>query len=505
MSIRLLLAFAAGTATVGAFSPFHIVPLLAIGLCIALWLLSGAQSWKSAFATGWAFGLGQFLFGLFWIAEAFSVRDGFTYGQGIAAVVLLAVALAIYSALAFVVTWRLKMRGVARILAFAVVWTVFEWLRGHLFTGFPWNIHAASLSAFPSLIQSAAWVGSYGLSFLVTLTAALPAAILLWPGPIHMRHVVALLAIPALIWGFGALRLERHSIALREDISLILVQPGISQKDKWNPDLVRQHFHRYIDSSTIAARGTTAEKLMVLWPETAVAYPIGDQPGTRYLISKILDRPGYVLTGAPRYERLENGGYKAWNSIYAIDRYGNVAGRFDKFHLVPFGEYVPLKNILNKFGIQRLVEGLADFSAGPGAQTMMLGDMPGLSPLICYEGIFPGGVVAAHGPRPEWLANLSNDAWFGASAGPYQHYALARLRAVEEGLPLVRSTPTGISVVIDPLGREIARLDLGETGVLQSKLPKPLAVKTIYSRVHDIGFILLLVACIGIYFVRKLW
>lgn len=468
-------------------------------------MLQGATSWKSALATGWAFGVGQFFFGLFWIAEAFSVRDGFSYGQGIGAIILLSMSLAIYPALAFGISWKLKLRGVGQILAFAALWTVFEWLRGHLFTGFPWNIHASSLSAFPSLIQSAAFIGSYGLSFFVTLAAALPAAILLWPPRGCVRHVVALLVLPALIWGFGAFRLQQHSIALREDISLILVQPGISQKDKWNPDLIRQHFHRYIDSSTRAARGSHAQKLMILWPETAVAYPIGDQPGTRYLISKILDRPGYVLTGAPRYERLENGGYKAWNSIYAIDRFGNVAAQYDKFHLVPFGEYVPFKNILNHMGIQRVVEALADFSAGPGPQTLLLDDVPGLSPLICYEGIFPGGVVADDGPRPEWLANLSNDAWFGTSAGPYQHYALARLRAVEEGLPLVRSTPTGISVVIDPLGREIARLDLGETGVLSSRLPKPLAVKTIYSRVHDKGLLLLLVACIGIYFVRKLW
>jgi len=478
---------------------------LAIGLTLALWLLQGATSWKSALATGWAFGVGQFFFGLFWIAEAFSVRDGFSYGQGISAIVLLSMALAIYPAFAFGMSWRLNLRGVGQILAFAALWTMFEWLRGHLFTGFPWNIHASSLSAFPSLIQSAAFIGSYGLSFFVTLAAALPATVLLWPPRTYMRHVVALLAIPALIWGFGAFRLQQHSIALREDISLVLVQPGISQRDKWNPDLIRQHFHRYIDSSTRAARGSHAQKLMILWPETAVAYPIGDQPGTRYLISKILDRPGYVLTGAPRYERQEDGSYKAWNSIYAIDRFGNVAARYDKFHLVPFGEYVPFKNILNHAGIQRIVEALADFSAGPGPQTLLLDDVPGLSPLICYEGIFPGGVVSDSGPRPEWLANLSNDAWFGSSAGPYQHYALARLRAVEEGLPLVRSTPTGISVVIDPLGREIARLDLGKTGVLQSKLPKPLAVKTIYSRVHDKALLLLFVVCIGIYFVRKLW
>jgi apolipoprotein N-acyltransferase len=491
--------------SVGAFSPFHIFPLLAVSLPLALWLLQGAPSWKGALALGWAFGFGQFLLGLFWIAEAFSVREGFNYGEGMGAVFLLSAALAIYPALAFLATWRFARRGMAQVILFAVFWSLAEWLRGHMFTGFPWNIHAASLSAFPSLIQSVAWVGGYGLSLLVTLAASIPAAVLLWPGTKYMRQIVTLLAIPLVVWGFGLWRLEQHSIALREDISLILVQPGISQKDKWNPELIRRHFHQYIDSSTLAASHSHASKLLVLWPETAVAYPVGDQPGTRYLISKILDRPGYVITGAPRYERQDNGSYKAWNSIFAIDRFGNVAGQYDKFHLVPFGEYVPLKSLLSVLGIERIVEALADFSAGPGPRTLSLDGIPSFSPLICYEGIFPGSVKEDAQTRPDWLVNLSNDAWFGASAGPYQHYALARLRAVEEGLPLVRSTPTGISVVVDSLGREIARLDLGETGVLQSALPKSLGTETVYSRVNDLSFLLLLVGLVIIYFVQKLW
>jgi apolipoprotein N-acyltransferase len=210
----------------------------------------------------------------------------------------------------------------------------------------------------------------------------------------------------------------------------------------------------------------------VVWPESATPYPLEDDPIARSMVGEVAPPGGYVLTGGERFD-LASEPPVAWNSLFVIDDAGALAGRYDKRELVPFGEYLPFRALLGQPGLGTLTRGTIDFHPGPGAVTLELPGLPPFSPLICYEVIFPGAVVEP-GARPAWLLNVTNDAWFGRSSGPYQHLAMARMRSVEQGLPLVRSANTGISAVIDPWGREQARMELGEMGTLDADLPQAL-------------------------------
>lgn len=502
---QMMWAFLLGALSILAFAPYHILPALVLSFTLLIWLHDGCRTVKAAALLGFSFGFGQFLIGLFWIAEAFSVREGFSYAQGVISVFALSAGLSLFPTLILAVYHKLSMKGAARVLMFAALWSLGEWIRGHVFTGFPWNINAASVSAFPILTQSAAYLGAYGLSFLMTLVAVLPASLISPSGEWRMRPLIAVLILPLILMSGGAMRLQNHPTQMHEDLTLVLVQAGIGQKEKWQRDKLHEHFRTYMDMSATALEAVKTPNVAIIWPETAIAYPVDEQPGTRFLISKILDRNGVIITGAPRFERLGADEYAAWNSIFAIDNAGNITGAYDKAHLVPFGEYVPLRPLLARIGIERIVESLADFRAGPGPMTLTLNGLPAFSPLVCYEAIFPGRVTAHEGPRPQWLANLSNDAWFGDSSGPAQHYALARLRAVEEGLPLIRATPTGISVATDPLGREIARLEQGKKGVLLTSIPLPLDTSPLFSEWGHLLYFLLISVIFVICFVRKLW
>jgi apolipoprotein N-acyltransferase len=253
---------------------------------------------------------------------------------------------------------------------------------------------------------------------------------------------------------------------------LRLVQPDIEQSLKWDPQERQRNLILTADISLAPGFERVAH---VLWPETATLFALAGEPAFRRELAQLVPAGGYLITGSPRIER--EPALVAWNSLHALDAAGEIRATFDKFHLVPFGEYVPLRAILP---IDRVVPGGMDFSAGPGPIRLEIPGLPAASPLICYEIIFPGAVVPA-GPRPQLLVNLTNDSWFGVSAGPYQHFAAARLRAVEEGLPLIRSAGGGISGVIDPYGRATARLDLAVAGILDTDLPQSIP-PTLYAQ-----------------------
>ncbi|MFZ5609405.1 MAG: apolipoprotein N-acyltransferase [Pseudomonadota bacterium] len=504
---RWLAAGLLGLLSVAAYAPFYITPALILAFTGLVWLLDGATRWRAAAATGWWFAFGQFIGGLAWIANAFAVREGFTYGQGLIAVFALAAAMALYGVLAALIARALWSCNWRRVLALTLGWSVAEWLRGHLFTGFPWNLPASALAFSPLPLQPAAWIGAYGLSALVILLAALPAALTYPPGAAarpSLKPLFVWLGLVLLLLVGGMLRLNMHPTRFQEDLALILVQPNIDQARKWREELLLDHLRRYMDMTANALAATPAKNVAILWPETAIAYPIEAQTGMRYLLARLIDRPGYLITGAPRFKVEENGAYQAWNSLFAIDREGTIAAAYDKAHLVPFGEYVPLRPLLSRLGVERLAQSLADFSPGPGPMTLAPPGLPAFSPLICYEGIFPGAVVAPGALRPAWLVNVSNDAWFGMSIGPHQHFAAARLRAVEEGLPLARATPTGISAVIDPVGRVIKRLGLGKSGVLISPLPQALTPAPGYARWGDWAFLVLAMLILVLSFPRRL-
>jgi apolipoprotein N-acyltransferase len=280
----------------------------------------------------------------------------------------------------------------------------------------------------------------------------------------------------ALLWSGGALRLAGATAPAGPAPVLRLVQGNVAQHHKWQPELRAQWFRRHLDLSAQGADGVQA----VIWPESATPYAIDQEPEVRRLIGQVVPPGGLLLTGGERFD-FDSAPARAWNSLFVLDPGGTVVTRYDKRDLVPFGEFLPARGLLGRLGLQKVTGGSVDFQPGPGRQTIALPGLPPFSPLICYEAIFPGGVVEP-GARPAWLLNVTNDAWFGRSSGPYQHLAMARLRAVEEGLPLVRAANTGISAVVDPWGRIAARLDLGVTGVLDAALPAPLAAPPPFAR-----------------------
>ena len=480
---RLGLAALLGVLAVGALPPLYIVPLIIPALTGLLWLLRGATIRRGAFAAGWAFGFGYFAAGLYWVTHAL-LTDPEKFGwMAPFAVPALAAGLAIFIGLAALAAHMCRARGIAAVLVFAIAWSVAEWLRGFVLTGFPWN-PIGSVWAFSHVtMQPASAIGVYGLGFLTVATAAMPAA-LGWTGARRWRPVAAGFAVLALCMVAGSARLSGPDPGNVPDVRLRIVQANIEQTHKWRRALRMAHLERHLKLTGSAGAANITH---VIWPETAAPFFLSIDERARAAIAAVTPRGGLVITGAVR--RTARRPLKFWNSLHAIDDKGRTAGRYDKHHLVPFGEYVPLRRYLP---IKKIAGGDTEFSRGPGAVTLKLPGLPPVSPLICYEAIFPAAVIAANAPRPDWLLNITNDAWFGKSAGPHQHLAAARFRAVEEGLPLVRAANTGISAVFDAYGREIARLGLGRTGVLDSPLPRKLASSTIFSATGNWALVVLL-------------
>jgi apolipoprotein N-acyltransferase len=292
-----------------------------------------------------------------------------------------------------------------------------------------------------------------------------------------------------LVWAGGALRLAEATVEDVPGIRLRLVQGNVPQADKWRSELRNQWFGHHLRLSGDDAQGITH----VIWPESASPYPLSQVADARALIAQVVPPGGLLLTGGERFDFSQDPP-KAWNSLFVVDDTGAVRAHYDKRDLVPFGEFMPLRDLLAKVGLDKLTPGSLDFQAGSGRTTIALPGLPPFSPLICYETIFPGRVFDPDA-RPAWLLNITNDGWFGKSSGPYQHLAMARMRAIEEGLPMVRAANTGISVVVDPWGRERARLDLGETGVLDAALPLPLPW-TVFGRARWWPLALAVAACL---------
>jgi apolipoprotein N-acyltransferase len=391
----------------------------------------------------------------------------------------------VFTGAATAATRAFRIGGAALPAGLALFWGLGEFARGHVLTGFPWNLTATAWLASDAIAQNAAWFGAYGFSALSVFVFALPASLARasWRGP------VAALALVALAWMAGAWRLPAGDVALLPDIRLRIVQPAVPQALKWDPEARERNLEELIALTRSAGFDSRTH---VIWSETATAFPVwGDLPvlaARRAQVAAAVPPGGILVTGAPRFARDAAGDIQVWNSLHAIEANGEIDATYDKFHLVPFGEYVPLREILP---IDRVVPGGMDFSAGPGPQTLAIRGLPPASPLICYEIIFPGRVVEP-GVRPGVLVNVTNDSWFGDSAGPYQHFASARMRAIEEGLPLIRAAGGGISAVLDPFGRPVAFLGLGKRGFIDAGLPEA-AAPTVAGRFGDFPFAVLLV------------
>jgi apolipoprotein N-acyltransferase len=476
------LAIALGSGALAAFAlpPFYLVPLLLISLPILFWLLAGASGPMRAGLIGFAFGMGHHIVGLYWISHSLLIdpwRHGWLiplFVGGLAAILAVFIALAAAAARALA-----GHKVVPLLLAFAGLWTFGEWLRGWVFTGFPWNLLGSVWLWSDPMVQLASVTGTWGLSLFTLLVLGSPAV----AGDATAPRLQRLAALPLalLLLGanffFGTERLAAGVAGSVDNVLLRLVQPNIPQTLKWDASLAEDHVLKLIRMSVA---GDASHKITdVIWPETAVPFSLERNPGLAQALAAAVPPGGLLITGIPRVSQTSSG--PAWhNSMVALDGTGVVRASFDKFHLVPFGEYVPIRWIP---GVDRIAPGETDFTAGPGPTTLELPGLPPVSPLICYEVIFPGAVVDA-AARPAWLLNITNDAWFGLSTGPHQHFASARLRAVEEGLPLVRVANTGISGVVDPYGRVLARLELGREGVIDTTLPRALS-PTPYARFGD--------------------
>ncbi len=454
-------AFGLGAFAALALPPVHAVPVLLVALPGLFIMTMEAPSARRAALLAFAWGWGFHVAGLHWLTNAILTEVERYWWLVPLAVPGLAIPLAGFTLIpALAARWAAP--GWPRILAFASAWVAAEMLRGILFTGFPWNL-IGSVWAFGALpIQSAAWIGVHGLGLVTMLVVLAPM--------MGGRGAAGSLAAVAALAAFGLARLVPQE-ADPEPVALVLVQGNVAQEAKWREDSRIPIFQRYIDLTAAGVRAAQRDapdsRILVIWPETASPFLLANDPNAARLATAPLPPGATLLAGSVRAEFAPDGRpTRVWNSLVALDAQGAVLDAYDKVHLVPFGEYTPLRGLLPI----RLVLSALDFSAGPGLRRISLPGLPSFGSLICYEVIFPGAVTPAD--RPGFLVNVTNDAWFGVSAGPYQHLAAARLRAVEEGLPLARAAQTGISAVFDARGREVERLGLAETGVVLAPLPR---------------------------------
>jgi apolipoprotein N-acyltransferase len=505
---RRLIAFFAGALSALSMAPFNLWPVLAVTFPVFVWLLDGAGAGRAglraAFFTGWWFGFGYFLAGLYWIGMAFLVdADQFAWLLPLP-VIGLPMFLALFTALGALIARYLWSPGAARIFAFALGLTIADWLRGHVLTGFPWNSFGYALGDISWFSQGAAYIGLWGLTLLALAIFASPATL------IDKRRRILAPALSAFalvaLAGFGFYRLSTAEAAFYPDAQLRVMQPNLSQDERFRTSAKNEIMDRY---TFISDRATSPEVQGVkdvthlFWPESAFPFFLEREADMLARISKLI-APGTILvTGAARYEEPKNGGKEPhyYNSIRVIGADGSIIATYDKVHLVPFGEYLPFQHFMESLGLEQLTRQRGGFSAGPKLRALSIPGLPPAAPLICYEAIFPGEVIP-DGPRPAWMLNVSNDAWFGMTPGPYQHLAQARLRTVEEGLPLVRATNNGISAVIDPFGRILKSIPLGEEGVLDSKLPMPLK-PTFYARYRDAGALVIAICFAGFVFASR--
>ncbi|WP_328702942.1 apolipoprotein N-acyltransferase [Arenibaculum pallidiluteum] len=473
---RAAMAMGLGAVATLSLPPLGLVPALLVAFPALLWMLDGIRTARGSFALGWAFGFGFFVISLYWISAALFTDIAAWWWMLPFAFTGLPAVMAAFPGGALAVLHRTRLVGLPRVVMLAALWATFEWLRGHVMTGFPWNLVGYAWTGIEPVLQATSVFGIYGLGLLTVGVAALPA--LLPDRAVPRRRAMAALAaglgLFALIGGLGAWRLAAAPAAAVPGVRLRLVQPAIDQRIKWAPGERERNFERHLE---LSARPAEPAPTHVIWAETAVPFLIEQDVQRRQAVAALTPPGGLTITGAPRLTEDAEGTRRVWNGLVAIDRAGAVRGTYDKFHLVPFGEYMPLRRWIP---IAPVAAGSLDFSAGPGPRTLDLPGLPPVSPLICYEVIFPGAVTEP-GHRPAWLLNLTNDAWYGLTAGPHQHFAIARVRAVEEGLPMVRVANSGISGVVDPYGRITARLGLGEAGFVDAPLPAA-ASPTPYSR-----------------------
>ena len=506
---RIGLALLAGAGAALAHPPFGILPGL-FGYALLMILSERSATTRGAFWMGWLAGFAYFLISCWWVAEAFLVNPAQAWMAPFAASALPA-GLGLFWGTATALYRRFGPRGLERVLVFTALFCLLEWLRGHVLTGFPWNPAGASWKAGSAASQFAAIGGVYGLSVL-TVGAAAAFGPLFSTGPRRGRIVTAALGalvVAALVVG-GSIRLSQARLELT-DTTVRIVQANVAQASKWTPEAYEGIVRRYVD---LTAQPAAVTPDLVIWPEGSLPASGNDVFAAGAWEAAAIQsalRPGQTLLmglgiGEPDPSVPEGGRY--YNSLLVVQNLGGpspaVSAAYDKYRLVPFGEYLPAGRLMGALGVRALTHMPTDFSAGPRPAPIDIPGAPRAQPLICYESLYPGFTTASS-ERPDWILNISNDAWFGATSGPLQHLNLASYRAIETGLPVVRSTPTGTSAMIDPWGRVIGdqRLDNGQSGVIDAVLPRPTGVVP-YGRLGDLVFwVLIGVGLVAVVYGRR--
>ena len=522
---RALLTIFAGAICTFALPPYNFPLVGFIGFPLLVWLLDGAATdparsfigrLRPSFATGWLFGFGYFVAGLWWLGAAMMV-DAAEFAVFIPfAVLVLPAICGVYFGLATLLARLVWSDSAWRIFALAASLALFEFLRATLFTGFPWNEIGVMAAPLPLMMQTGSLIGVHGLTLIAVIVFSSPAVLLDRAG----RGAVLAIAAALLVFhlGFGAWRLLAHPTLFVAGVNVRVVQPNIAQTEKWDEDEANGIFQRHIDLTAmraapgdivgaaplagdpapVQAAGSAesgqaqgaggdgapqATRTLVIWPETSFPFILTHRPDAIQTIADTLEPGETLIAGAARVEGADEADARYYNSVYVIDDQGQIVTARDKTHLVPFGEYLPYQNILETIGLRQIARAMpGGFSPGTSREKVELDGAPSFLPLICYEIIFPGEIdVGTPATRPGFLVNDTNDAWYGDTPGPYQHFRLAELSSVAFGLPLVRSANTGISAVLDAYGRQIGGLSLDSTGTIETGLPKA-AAATLFAR-----------------------
>ena len=502
---RAAIAFVAGAASTLALAPFNAWPIPFLTFPVLVWLVDGAAAGRfggvgAAAIAGWWFGFGYFLAGLYWVGYAFLVdADKFARLLPIA-VVALPAGMALYTAFGLALARLLWTRGALRVLTLAAALTVAEWLRGHVVSGFPWNAFGYTLTGPLVLAQAVALLGLWGMTLLAVFVFASP-AVLADPADKSRRFLAPLASVAILVAlaGYGAIRLSQHPTSFVPGVRLRIMQPNLTQDERFNYGAKQTVMRRYLALSDRATGPETTgvkDVTHLIWPESAFPFYLAREADALAQIASLLGRHTVLITGAVRAAAMApSGAVRAYNSVYVFDRDGSIAGIYDKVHLVPFGEYLPFEDFLESLGLISLTKMPGGFLDGDRRRLMTVPGAPSMLPLICYEVIFPDHAVP-RGERPGWLLNLTNDGWFGISTGPHQHFQQARVLAIAQGLPLVRAANTGISGVVDPVGRIIKELPLGTEGVIDSGLPQPIAPTPFAQWGDDVAYALVAAALV---------
>lgn len=489
-----------GALSVLALPPFYQFYILLLTFPILLFLLENSKNGKQAFWIGYAFGFTFFAFGFSWIGNALLI-DATTFGWLYPFVLLGSGSFfSFFIAIPAYLASKFESRY-SKIFAFASLWTIFEWIRSFLLTGFPWNLLGSVLAFDNNLVQFADTIGTYGLSMLTIIFCSSPFTLINNYNKETFRKLkYIVIIIPSFLYLYGYHKTNNETFSEKSDIKIRIVQPSIQQQLKWEEDSLENNFKTYIEMSQAEGMNDID---FTIWGETASPFPLNLDKEHLAEVTKAIPEKGHLITGSIRYGYDHNiNQFRPANSLFVIDKSGKILDIYNKSHLVPFGEYIPLQKYLPDW-ITPVTQVVGNFIQGNGNRAIKVPEKPSFGPLICYEIIFPHQIINKE-DRPEWIINITNDGWYGDSAGPHQHLVITRMRAIEEGITIVRTANSGISAVISKNGDILDSLSLNQKGYIDSYLPKNIQKTTLYSKFGNLPILILCLTNIIIaFFLRK--